>query len=89
MTKDISKNDYITNDYQVIGLNEFRTKKILSLFGFAVSSGWGGDFHYTGKWFTMVEFKQQRVKLRWTEFNEWSYTNQWSPWRKEWRIIKK
>lgn len=76
-----------TNDYQVEILQEFRKRKWLSLFGFIVVNGMEGDFVWTGKWFKWVEIEEQKVKERYTFFDDgWSYQWYWGEWKESWKF---
>jgi hypothetical protein len=69
---------------------EFRTKKVLSLFGFIVMGSTNfdkGDYHKTGKWFKMVEVKQRKVFDRTQKFDDgWSYSYYWGEWKPSWKL---
>jgi len=39
----------VSNEHQRIMLNEFRVRKVFSLFPFIVVDGFKSDFHWTGK----------------------------------------
>jgi len=81
-------NDYKSDGMEIICFDEFRTIKVLSLFGFIVSDGFGSDFHTTGKFFQFVEIRQQKVKKRYSDFSEWNYQKYWKPWEEQWMILE-
>jgi hypothetical protein len=86
--KDEDKN-YFSDDYELVALEEYRTRKRLSIFPWIVTSGFNGDYHWTGKWFTFVSIKEQKVKIRYTEFDSgWSYQNYWTPWKESWYFLE-
>jgi hypothetical protein len=74
--------------YQIEKIEEFRTKKVLSIFPFIIINGFDGDFHWTGKWFKYVEITQQKVRERYLKFDDgWSYQHYWSDWEYNWKFI--
>ncbi len=84
----MNKTIKMSDEWERIYFNEFRTKKWLSLFGFIICSGKNSDFHYTGKWFKMIEIKQQKVKDRYKDFDSgWNYSSYWKSWKESWVLV--
>ena len=78
----------MSEDYQMVELNELRERKALSLFGFIIVNGTTSDFIGTGKWFTWVTIREHKVKERTTDFDGgWTYEKYWKPWKEKWVFI--
>ncbi len=79
----------LTDSWQMIKLNEFRHRKVLSFFPFIVVNGFKSDFIWTGKWFKFIYIKEQKVKERFLHFDDgWTYQDYWSKWKELWMFIK-
>lgn len=65
-------------DYQVKKLDEFRERKVLSFFPFIIAED--GNIIWTSKWFKYVTLKEQKVKERYYELDEFSCNYMWSDW---------
>lgn len=75
--------------HEVIKLDEFRIKRVYSLFPFIVVDGFDSDFIWTGKWFKWVSIKQQKIKERYAYFDDgWTYTYQWGNWNEAWKFVE-
>lgn len=75
--------------YQIKKLNRYRIVKKLSIFPIIIHSGFDGDFHWTGKWFKWVYIKQQRIKERYTSFDDgWTYQYYWRNWDFKWFFVE-
>jgi hypothetical protein len=63
----------------------YRERKVLSLLGFIVINGETNDFVWTGKFFTLVTIREQKHRVRYTEYDSgWSYQEYWGKWQTQW-----
>jgi hypothetical protein len=77
------------NNYQIIFLDVFRIRDSLSLFGFILVDYHSPQFVYTGKWFKFVKIKEQKIKYRFSDFDDgWSYQYYWKEWEYSYRFIE-
>jgi len=75
--------------YQLEKLNEYRTRKVLSLFSFIVVNGYELDLIETGKWFSYVTIKEEKVRERYLQFDDgWTYQHYWSEWIENWKFVE-
>ena len=76
-------------DYQIEKFNKYRTRKIFSIFPFIIVNGFDNDFVWTGKWFKFVYIVEQKVRERYSYFDDgWSYQNFWGKWNENYKFIK-
>ena len=76
-------------DYQIERTEEYRKRKIFSLFPFIIINGYTSDFVWTGKWFKFVHITEQKVRERYTGFDDgWSYRTYWKKWKENWKFTK-
>lgn len=86
------RNNTINDKYVEIEtekLKIYRTKKVLSLFGFIYrnDTDW---FLYTGKFFQFVEIEQELYRKRYLLFDDvLSYEYFWSQWKEIWYFKSK
>lgn len=75
--------------HQIEKINEYRVRKVLSLFPFILVNGYGNGWKWTGKWFKFIEITEQKIKERYLEFDDgWSYQEYWTKWEENWIFIK-
>lgn len=77
--------------YQVEKTEEFRTRKVFSLFPVVILNVFSGDgdFVWTGKWFKFVEVYEQKMRVRYLEFDSGlTFQDYWTQWKTEWKFIK-
>ena len=78
-----------TKTHQLEKFDKFRTRKYLSLFGFIIKEGFNGDFHWCNKWFKIVKIREQKVRERFTGFDDgWTYEEYWKNWKYSWRFVE-
>jgi hypothetical protein len=76
-------------NYEMEVLDETRTRKTLSLFGFILVDGFKNDFVWTGKWFKRVVIKEQKIKERYADFDDgWKYQWFWKEWKEDWKFVE-
>ncbi len=76
-------------DYQQEKLEIYRNKRVLSVFPFIICRGFESDFHWTGKWFKYVWIRQQKIRERYTDFDDgWNYQYYWKEWQEDWVFIE-
>lgn len=74
-------------DYQQESLKKYRNKKVFSLFGFIITSDL--DIVRTGKYFKYVEIVEEKVKVRYLDFDDgWTYKFFWTKWKEKWIFNK-
>lgn len=73
-------------NYQIIRLNEFRTRKVFSIFPFTFI---GDSLVKTNVWFKYITVEEEKIKVRYKDFDDgWSYCYYWQEWQEEWKFIK-
>jgi len=73
-------------DYQQESLKKYRNKKVFSLFGFIITNG---VIIRTGKYFKYVEIIEEKVKVRYLDFDDgWTYKFFWTKWEEKWIFNK-
>jgi hypothetical protein len=77
-----------TKDWEKIYTGQYRKKRVLSILPFIIMDGIKSDFHWTGKWFQFITVKQQKVKERHSQFNEWDGSKYWGKWETRWVFTK-
>lgn len=70
-------------DYQEIRLEKYRGVICFSVLFF---SFFGGNFYYTGHFFSIKQIKQQKIKTRQSYLNEYNYTINWVK-KYKWKTI--
>jgi hypothetical protein len=79
----------VTPEWQMIVTTIVRKRRVLSILPFIVVTGFGTDFHWTGKWFKFVTIEEVKVKNRHSQFDDgWSYQNYWGKWKTSWVLTK-
>ena len=79
----------MSSGWERIFTNHFRERKVLSVLPFIVVCGLKSDFHWTGKWFKFITIREQKVKDRYSKFDDgWSYQHYWGRWKTNWVLIK-
>ena len=82
--KNVKEEDYEREVY-----DEYRTRRRLSIIPIITVRGWDGDYHWSGKWFGFVTIKEQKVRERYTGFDDgWSYQSYWKPWKEAWYFVE-
>lgn len=79
--------------YQIEKIEEFRTRKVFSLFPFIIVNLFEDSpattFLWTGKWLKFVEIQEQKARERYLEFDDgWSYQFYWTRWKERYKFIK-
>ena len=76
-------------EYKIEKIEEYRTTKKLSLFGFIIVNGFRSDFIWTNEWFKYVSVTEQKVKECYLEFDaEWSCQHYWTEWKESWKFVR-
>lgn len=79
----------MSEKHQYKKLNEYRVRRVISIFPWICVPGFESDYHWTGRWFSFVEIKEQKIKERYVDFDGgWTQQNYWTPWEYSWRIVK-
>lgn len=72
-------------EYQEIKTN--RVRNVIS-FSFFFITFFGGEIYFTKEFCGFVIIRQERIKYRYSYFNEWFYQNEWMPWKYHWITLK-
>lgn len=73
------------NTYEYELLDEYRFKRKLSILPFIVVDGIDNQFIWTGKWFKWVTIREQKIKQRYSYFDDgFTYSSYWGAWFDGW-----
>lgn len=79
----------ISDEHQRVITEDYRNRKVFSLFAFIIVSGFNSDFIRTNRWFKFVEITEQKVFERYQYFDDgWSYMMYWGKWEENWKFVK-
>ena len=62
---------------------EFRRRKVFSV-GIIITD----TIEWTGKWFKFIEIEEEKCLVKFSEFDEWTYTFHWGEWKPIWEFRK-
>lgn len=72
-------------DYQEKRLKRFRNRIVFNVLGFTFTNN---TLTWTGVLFNVVVIKEEKIKYRYKDFEEFNYSFFWSPWRFKYEFIK-